>query len=336
VNVRKLIAVTALGLMLTGMVAEQADARAGRSGRTGGYSSFGYRGTRTNESQGFRAIAPGQNRSWGNPAAAQRSNPGAAAQRPSWFQRNPFLAGLTGALAGSALFSALGGLFGFHGGGFGGGGGGGLLPLLLLGFAGFMAYRWLRNRQQTSYATGGYSAPSRFEPRGSEGPSLFGDFGRAPVIDAGAYRQSKEQGLAAIALNNPGFDQERMQDELSSVFFRIQEAWSADDRAVLRSLTSPEVYEQFVGDLEEMARRGERNVVKNAVMRSMDVTEAWTEQDDEFVTVAIHARVIDYLERKGQIVEGSATQPTDFREVWTFGRRRGDDAWQLSAINQTV
>lgn len=332
-NARKLLAIAALGIFLGGVVAESADARAGRS-RSGGYSSFGARGARTNESNGFQAIQKSRQpvtSPWNNPAKA---NP--AMNKPSWFQRNPFMAGLLGALGGMALFSMLGNMFGGLGGGFGG-----LLMLLMLAFLGFMAFRMFRNRQpQAGYAASGPMGASGLQQTDMPkpgAPSMFGATAapQAPTItDIGGYRQTKEQGLAAMALNNPGFTTQKTEDELSGIFFRIQEAWSANDRASLKQLTTDEIYDYFVEDLDGMAAQGERNVIKNIVMRDFDLTEAWTEGMREYLTVNIYARLIDYVEKHGQVVEGSATEPTEFREVWTFARDRGEPTWRLSAVNQ--
>lgn len=328
-NARKLLAIAALGIFLGGVVAESADARAGRS-RSGGYSSFGARGARTSESNGFQSIQKSRQPAtspWNNPA---RNNP--ALNKPNWFQRNPFMAGLAGALAGSALFSMLGGLFGFGHGGLGGGGG--LLMLLLLGFLGFMAFRMWRNRQQLGYASSGPAGFQHNDMARPNAPSMFGAASAPTITDIGGYRQTKEQGLAAMALNNPGFTTVKTEDALSGIFFRIQEAWSANDRPTLQQLTTDEIYDYFTEDLDGMAAQGERNVIKNIVMRDFDLSEAWTEGDQEYITVKIYARLIDYVERNGQIIEGSATDPTEFREVWTFTRDRGMPDWKLSAVNQ--
>lgn len=326
-NVRKLLAIAALGVFLGGVVVQDADARAGRS-RSGGYSSFGFRGTRTYDNNGFKAIQRSRQpvtSPWNAPKTNAWNR--TAQNRPSWFQRNPLVSGLVGGLAGSWL----GGMLFGHGGygGYGGGGGGGFMTLLFLGLLGYMAYRFFRSRQP-GYATSGQT--TGYQPSGME--SLFGASSAPTVTDIGGYRQSKEQGLSAIALHNPGFDTTRTEDALSGIFFRIQEAWSADDRQTLRQLTTDEVYETFAADLDGMARQGERNVIKNIVMRDFDLSEAWTEGTQEYLTVKIYARLLDYVERGGQVVEGSATEPTEFREVWTFGRERGEATWRLSAINQ--
>jgi predicted lipid-binding transport protein (Tim44 family) len=247
-------------------------------------------------------------------------------QRPSWFQRNPFMAGLMGAVAGSALFAMLGSAFGGLGGF-----GGGLMTILLLAGLAMLALRFFRSRQQPGLANAGQAmgqtpTPFAFRDVQPEG-------GR--VADIGAYRQTREQGLAAIALDTPSFTTAKVEDELSQAFFQVQEAWSAVDRNALQALTSPDIYAEFADELDELARKGERNVIKNLVVRGFEITEAWQDETEEFITARIDARLIDYVERQGQVVDGSATEPTEFREAWTFSRpRRGGGKWLLSAINQ--
>lgn len=320
---RKLLALAAISTLLgTAFIAPDADARAGRS-RSGGYSSFGERGSRTFDNNGMQSI--NRTRQNSNQSVFNKQN-GAMQNKPSFFQRHPILSGMLGALGGMALFSALSSMFG----GFGGMGGmGGLLTLLLLGGLAFMAFKMFRNRNQPAFST---NAPGNMQGNqfGMNQPSAFSP----PITDIGGYRQTKEQGMAAIALNNPGFKTEATEDQLSGIFFRIQEAWSADDRNVLREHTTPEIFDYFSEDLDAANAKGERNILKNIVMRSFDLSEAWTEGTDEYISVKIYARLVDYVEKNGQVIEGSATEPTEFREVWTFAKQRGDQSWKLSAINQ--
>lgn len=317
---RKMLAILAIGVFFSGAVVDDAFARAGRSSRSGIHSSTGWRGSRTQDSGSFQGI----NQSRRQPGSQAQANQG---QRPSWFQRNPFVAGLMGAVAGSALFAMLSSAFG----GFGGMGGSLMTMLLIAGIA-MMAMRLFRSKSRPAYAgqtLGGQA------PRSQDWSPMAGQsFGGGTVTDFGAFRQSKEQGLAAIALESPTFTTAKAEDELANVFFRVQEAWSADDRQTLRSVTTSEMYDTFVADLTEMANRRERNVLKGTVMRSFAITEAWQDEGEEFITASIHARLLDYVERDGRIVEGSDSEPVDFREVWTFGRPRRGGEWRLSAINQ--
>lgn len=338
-----------LALMSTSLIfVDEADARAGRSRSMRGtsvYRSMGDRGVRTD-------------RTWGNPASRpgfqsvpgqMRPGLGVPAQQPSWSQRNPFLSGMLGGLAGSAVWSGISGMFGGHHGGYGSGygsgygpghgygstgGGFGILPLLLLLGGGWWLYRKMsRNSQERAVASSGLSGWGR--PVGQDGAPSAATFDVAarPVTGFGG-QQTLDQGLAAIQLNSPGLTRQGLEDRLSAVFFGIQEAWSAQDGMAFQRLCAPEIAEQFSRDLDEARRHGERNVLKNIVIRRFDMSEAWTEMDREFVTARIQARLIDYVERGGEVIEGSQDDPTDFAETWTFARARGGDDWRLTAIEQ--
>ena len=78
------------------------------------------------------------------------------------------------------------------------------------------------------------------------------------------------------------------------------------------------------------------NKLDNIAVRSVDITEAWQEQGQDYVTVRFYANLLDYVvdENSGQVVSGSKTDPVKFEEYWTFTRSVGNNAWQLSAITQ--
>lgn len=298
---KKFLAIAMAAAFLGTVAIADADARAGRSRGFGGssYKSFGDRGFRSNE-------LGRQNRMQGIQQPRQNQfNQNAPGQRSSWFQRNPLLSGLLGALGGIALFSMLGHLFN------GMGSGGSLLLLLLLGGIGFMLFRGFMARRQPQLA---YSGPGTVTPLRPM-PAMGVTPGPAITLDAPAYRS------------------EQVQDELSGIFFKVQEAWSDNDLMALREVCTEEVYGHFADDLMAMQTAGERNVLKNIVIRAFEVSEAWREDPQEFVTARIQARLIDYVECEGRIIEGDANNPTDFHEFWTFVRTQGE-AWRLSAVNQ--
>jgi len=333
----KLVALAMVALLTSSALMETADARFGRS-RGGGFGSFGNRGSRTFDRGQSRQMQPVQrNRQNQDQVAgtAARNN------RGSWLQRNPLMAGLAGALAGTVLGAMLLNAFGSMGGF------GGILMLLLLGLMIMAVFRMFKQRQPQAVAGGfgqppapgrrDYSAPLDAPTRReySSGGSHWGSDnddsgGTATAINT----QTREQGLAAIALEDSKMSTERLQDTLSSRFFHIQEAWSEGDRVKLNLAMTPEMYDEFIGDLDAMDQRNERNVLKNIVMRSFEITEAWQEGDVEYATAYINARLIDYTERNGQVIEGDADNPVQFSEFWTFVRPRGRGDWKLSAINQ--
>jgi predicted lipid-binding transport protein (Tim44 family) len=330
----RLVALTVLGLLVgSALLAPPAEARFGRS-RGGGFSSFGSRGSRSGGTGGG-LFQPSRPSNGGGFFGGTRTNTGVSNNRGSWLQRNPLLGGLLGGIAGTVIGGMLLNAFGA------GGGMGGLLMLLVVGGVIFMIMSALRNRRQPVPVGYGGNAPPAY---GSQ--TAFGNDPYSSPRSAGwdvrtddengsfVNTQTREQGMAAMSIEDPSMTQERLQDLLSARFFEIQEAWTNADRATLRNASTAETYEEFISDLDAMERRGERNVLKNIVIRSFDVTEVWQEGDVEYATAHIQARLLDYVERNGQIISGDKVNPINFGEYWTFVRTRGRGEWKLTAVNQ--
>jgi len=346
----RLLALAIVSLFMGSMAIDTAEARFGRSRGGGGFSSFGNRGSRSSGigAGGMQALP---NRA--NPAnnGLRNNNPAQAANRGSWMQRNPLMAGLMGAIAGTMIGSMLMNAFG------GMGGMGGILMLILGAVALFAVFRMFMARKQAPAASGiGMGRSNTYDAHNMNGQTMNAQ-GRSPYsgIDAPpasptsyanqtayadendastAYSQTREQGLAAIALEDPTMNREKLQDVLSGRFFQIQEAWSSADRNTLMAATTKSMYDEFSGDLDAMQKRNEQNIIKNIVIRSFEITEAWQEGEWEFVTANINARLLDYTQRGAQIIDGDAVNPTHFIEYWTFVRPRGKGEWKLSAVNQ--
>jgi predicted lipid-binding transport protein (Tim44 family) len=68
-------------------------------------------------------------------------------------------------------------------------------------------------------------------------------------------------------------------------------------------------------------------------VRTAELTEAWQESGQDFVTVYLAGSLVDYTvdDSTGAVVAG-AKAPQSFEEFWTFTRPVGPNAWRLSAI----
>jgi predicted lipid-binding transport protein (Tim44 family) len=109
------------------------------------------------------------------------------------------------------------------------------------------------------------------------------------------------------------------------------------DMSSTRALLSTEMYNTLQQECERLRAEGRVNYLDQIRIRSIQVTEAWQESGQDFVTVHILASLTDYTidERSKQVVEGSRTVPITFEEYWTFTRPVGPHDWKLSAIQQT-
>jgi len=247
-----------------------------------------------------------------------------------------------GMLGGLLLGGLLGGLFFGHGGG-----GIGMLEILIIGGLAWFAISYMRRQQAagpSGYATsGGYgSAPaSRYDPSPAGGTAVPAGGTATPAggiatMEAPAGPSDLERGLVHIRQMDPGFDPRVFSETASDVFFKVQGAWTARSMAGVSSLLMPEMSGTLQRDCDRLKAEHKVNRLENIAVRVAEVTEAWQESGQDFVTVHFLASLLDYTtdESGAQVLEGSRTEPVKFEEYWTFTRPVGPAAFRLSAIQQ--
>jgi predicted lipid-binding transport protein (Tim44 family) len=226
---------------------------------------------------------------------------------------------LLGGFIGSLLFGGMGQMGGF-----------GLLELLLVGGLIWMAIAFFRRRQPEPALAGvprGW-ADTQATATATE-PTSGG--GGAVLVD-----QDLAQGVAGIRVMDAGFDPAVVEETARALFVRVQAAWSARDLAPVR----PEMTDEMVGilerDLGRLRTLCRTNKVERVEIEAADLTEAWQEYGQDYVTIHFRVSALDYTtdETTGAILEGSPTLPAPFEEYWTFARPVGPHSWRLSAIQQ--
>jgi predicted lipid-binding transport protein (Tim44 family) len=293
--------------------------------RAGGGSSSGSRGSRSYSS-------PSRPPSSSPAAPSQPTSPGLQQPAPA---RSGWGGMMGGMLGGLLLGGLLGGLFFGHGGG-----GIGMIEILIIGGLAWFAISYMRRQQAAApsgYATsGGYgSAPaSRYDPSPAGGTAVPAS-GTA-TMEAPAGPSDLERGLAHIRQMDPGFDPRAFSETASDVFFKVQGAWTARSMTGVSSLLMPEMSATLQRDCDRLKGEHKVNRLENIAVRSAEVTEAWQESGQDFVTVHFLASLLDYTtdESGAQVLEGSRTEPVKFEEYWTFTRPVGPAAFRLSAIQQ--
>jgi len=274
-------------------------------------SSMGSRGLRTYENNNAQPLSRSM-----TPLPQTPAQPGLGPTAPAYggggfFQRHPFLTGLTGSLIGSWLFS--------HGGDAADGTSGGsaigtLLELLIIGLLIYFAVRLFRRHAFSN-----------------------GWPGRA------AFSMPRSLGASVPARRDRGRDINLSDADLGAfqaIHAAVQQAWSAGDLAHLRRLMTPEMLSYFSEELTRNASQNVQNIVSDVQLLKGELSESWEERDLQYATAYMRWRAHDYVIRLGRsagdpeaIVSGNPRVPVEAEEVWTFVRRRGSD-WLLSAIQQ--
>ena len=314
-------AILAMALSVTAITLDSADARRASGG-------FGSRGTRTFQTPSATPTAPSPaapiNRTMTQPGA---QTPNAAQPQ---MQPNAPRGGMFGGFGRSMLGGLLvGGLFGaLLGSGFGGGFGflGMLLQIALIGGAIMLAMRFFAaRRQQSGHAPAG-------APRAAyEGPKPDTQSFRMPSIGSlsGSSQPKAPVSNVEIAIRPEDLDQfERLLSD-------VQGAYSAEDYATLRKLTTPEAMSYLAEELGENATNGVRNSVSDVKLLQGDIAESWREGETEYATLAMRYESIDTtVDRNTGKALSTSTGKSEATEIWTFVRKPGVE-WKLSAIQST-
>lgn len=318
------VALAAVAALLAALVPEDAWARAG-----GGFSS-GSRGSRgfSSPSRTYRAPAPS---AIPQPSAQPRTAPPPAPigqPAPSGGFLRGLAGGIVGGLLGGMLFRSLG----FAGGaGESFGGSFGMMDLLLLAGIAYLIFWFVRRKRVAEeLPAGAYASGMSADAYGGGAPTT------TPDAPAPSWQEDLQAGLGHIRQTDPSFDEGAFREMSTDRFFQIQAAWMRRDGDKLRPLLTEEMRAVFATHMDSARAKGRTNKLENITVRVVELTEAWQEQGQDYITVRILANLLDYTvdDATGQVVAGNDRDPVRFEEFWTWVRPVGRNDWRLSAINQ--
>jgi len=241
--------------------------------------------------------------------------------------------GLMGGIAGFALGGLLGSmLFGGMGGGFGGGLG--LLELVLIGGAVFFLFRMLRGRQaarpEPAYAGAGGASSY------SSGGQSWSTPGGGTTVEAPPSVSDLDRGVEHIRSMDASFDPDGFVEFAKAAFTDVQVGIVKRDLSAVQDRLTPQEYARLQAQCDQLRSARRTNRIERLRINRAQVSEAWQESGQDWVTVYFAVSLVDYTvdDATGAVVEGSAT-PVDIEEYWTFTRPVGPKPWRLSAIQNT-
>lgn len=310
----------------------------GRSSFVGGRSSTsfynqGSRGSKTYQggNYGNKNYAP-INRSATDPKnnSAYRNNNSQNNQynqqnNSSFFQRNPFMSAIGGALLGSwighMIFGGMNGMTGY-----GAGMGSSIINLLLVLLAIGGIIFWIRSTNRRSVA----GVSNNFASQ-NFGYNNFNQPYSEPAYSSPSYNQN-------VDIQLPQSDQQKF----AQMLIEVQKAWSNQDLEALRKLTTMEMYKYFNEALNQNLSQGLANKIEDIKVITVDLSEAWREEDgSEYATIIFEWMAVDYtyninkrVGENGYITDGNDSVQTKSSEAWTFMRFGENGRWILSAIQQ--
>ena len=199
-----------------------------------------------------------------------------------------------------------------------------MLDIVLLGGLAYLGYRFFVKRRQEQAAWSPQGAGTTPGPYAARRPS--------PTRPA----RIANRGLEYIRRMDPAFDGKGFGETASDAFFRLQGGWTRRDLSPVSGLLTDEMRATLQADADALKAKGQFNRLENISVRNVEITEAWQESGNDYVTVLFQANLLDYTtDEAGKVLSGSDTVPVKFEEFWTFTRPVGPGAWRLSAIQQT-
>jgi predicted lipid-binding transport protein (Tim44 family) len=285
-------------------------------------SSGGSRGSRTSSTPARPAPT-----SPTNPSSPSRSLTSPTTPTPAPQASRGWFGGIMSGLAGFALGGLLGSMLFGHGFG-----GIGLLEVLVIGGGLLLLFRYLSARRdaQPSYAAAGasygngHAGGGAYESRDAE---------TVATPDAPSVESDLDRGLGHIRAMDPTFDPGFIADATRGLFDDVQRALTARDMSPVSSRLTSRMYTELTSQCDRLRAARQTNRMEAIDLRTAEVSEAWQESGQDFVTVYLAGSLVDYTtdDSSGAVVAGTRTAQS-FEEFWTFTRPVGPNPWRLSAI----
>src|SRR5438046_702657 len=120
------------------------------------------------------------------------------------------------------------------------------------------------------------------------------------------------------------------------LFGDVQRALTARDMSPVSGQLTSRMYTELTEQCDRLRAARQTNRMEAMNLRTADVTEAWQESGQDFVTVHLAGSLVDYTvdDASGALVAGGKAAQ-EVEEFWTFTRSVGPNPWRLSAIQSS-
>ena len=145
-----------------------------------------------------------------------------------------------------------------------------------------------------------------------------------------------EQGVRDIRRTDRGFDAGRFAGYAAMVYRDVQSAGMAGDAGALRDRVTPAMGVELAAGWDRLRASG-RSVRVAEVDVSAEVTEAWQDEDRDYVTAYVSGSMQRHTVEgaTGRVVDGSPALPVPVAAFLTFTRPAGLNFWMLSLVQET-
>lgn len=121
---------------------------------------------------------------------------------------------------------------------------------------------------------------------------------------------------------DPAFDEAALRGQISNLYVRMQNAWTAKDFSVMRPFFTDGLYQQFDRQLQQIAAAGRTNHIDDIGVLDVSLL-GWKEKDEkQWLTARVKTRITIYStdDQTGKIVSGSKKEVKLMEYEWTLVR----------------
>lgn len=124
---------------------------------------------------------------------------------------------------------------------------------------------------------------------------------------------------------DPDFSAEKFNTWAKEVFLQLQQAWTAKDWKVIRTLESENLFNQHKQQLDEYIRKGQTNVMERIGIKHCSIVGFKIDGDKELITVALNAVLRDYIieDATKKVLEGDPKRDWYMKYTMVFSRKAG-------------
>jgi predicted lipid-binding transport protein (Tim44 family) len=140
--------------------------------------------------------------------------------------------------------------------------------------------------------------------------------------------------LAAMTRAGPGFDPDHFLSGAKAAYEMIVTAFADGDRAALKNLLAPDVYDGFVAAITEREKQGQKTELTFVGLEEAKLTSAEFDGRVARLSVRFVAELISVTrDNNGAVVDGDPSETQTIRDAWTFARdvTNRDPNWKLVA-----
>ena len=121
---------------------------------------------------------------------------------------------------------------------------------------------------------------------------------------------------------DPDFDEAALCEQISNLYVRMQNAWTAKDFSVMRPFFTDSLYQQFDRQLQQIVAAGKTNHIDDIGVLDVSLL-GWKEKDEkQWLTARVKTRITIYStdDKTGEIVSGSRKEVKLMEYEWTLVR----------------